>query len=153
MLGSKINLFGNDGGRYSLALLPFVKLPTASNNVGNGVTEYTLNIPYTISLSDPWSLTIEPAFGLLKNYSNDGHHGDYSFLVNINRWIFTKDIIAALELASEFSSDHNIANQYTIDPSLQWVVSPGVQLDLGIYIGLNKAAPDFNPYTGISFRF
>jgi len=153
LLGSKINLFGNDGGNQSMAVLPFVKLPTASNGVGNGVTEYTLNIPYTITLNDPWSLTLEPAFGLLKNYNDDGHHGDASFLVNINRTIFTKTITAALEFASELSADHNIGNQYTLDPSLQWVVSPGVQLDVGVYLGLNRAAPDYNPYTGISFRF
>jgi hypothetical protein len=25
--------------------------------------------------------------------------------------------------------------------------------EVGAYIGLNKSAPDFNPYVGISFRY
>jgi hypothetical protein len=153
LLGSKINLFGNDGGDQSLALLPFIKFPTASNNIGNGVVEYSLNVPYTIALSEPWSITIEPALGYLKNYSDNGLHGDYSFLVNLNRPIFIKTLTAALEFASEFSADRNIPSRYTVDPSLQWVVSPGVQLDVGMYIGLNKAAPDYISYSGISFRY
>jgi hypothetical protein len=81
LLGSKVNLFGNEGARQALALLPFVKIPTASTNIGNGVTEFTLNAPYTINLDTLWSLTIEPAFGALKNTNNADLHGDYSFLI------------------------------------------------------------------------
>ena len=152
-LGSKINLFGNDGGAQSLALLPFIKIPTAANNVGNGVVEYTLNVPYTINFDTLWSVTIEPALGALKNTSNDGLHGDYSFLVNVNRPVVFKTVTAALELASEYSSDPEISPRYTLDPSLQWLITPALQLDIGIYLGLNREAPDYNPYTGISFRY
>lgn len=153
LLGSKINIFGNDGGRQALALLPFIKIPTAASNVGNGVTEFTLNVPYAINLDSLWSITLEPALGYLKNYNDNGLHGDYSFLVNLNRPIFDPRLIGALEVASEYSADRNITPRYTLDPSLQWLVTPTVQLDVGIYLGLNKAAPDYNPYTGISFRF
>jgi len=152
-LGSKINLFGNDGGAQSLALLPFIKIPTAARNIGNGVIEYTLNVPYTINLDTLWSVTTEPAFGLLKNVNDNGLHGDYSFIVNVNRPVFFKTVTAALELASEYSSDRQITPRYTLDPSLQWLVMPALQLDIEVYIGLNKAAPDYNAYTGISFRY
>ena len=153
LIGSKINLFGNDGGRQALALLPFVKLPTAAHNVGNGVTEYSLNIPYMINLDNLWSLTVEPAVGALKNTADNGLHGDYSLLLNINRPIFVNSVTAALEFASEYSGDPRITPRYTLDPSLQWLITPNLQLDVGIYIGLNKAAPDANPYTGISYRY
>lgn len=153
LLGSKINAFGNDGGTQSLAFLPFVKIPTAATNVGNGVTEYTLNIPYTINLDSLWSVTAEPAVGFLKNYNDDGLHGDYSFLVNLNRPVFVPTLTGAVEVAAEYSSDRNITPRYTLDPSLQWLITPTVQLDVGVYLGLNKAAPDYNPYTGISFRY
>ena len=152
-LGSKINLFGNDGGRQALALLPFVKLPTAAQNVGNGVTEFTLNVPYSVDLDSLWSLTLEPALGLLKNAANNGLHGDYQLLVNLNRLVFVKTVTAALEVASDYASDRQITPRYTLDPSLQWLVTPSLQLDVGIYLGLNRAAPDYNPYTGISYRY
>ena len=44
-IGAKVNVFGNDSGDQSLAILPFVKLPTAASGIGNGYTESTLNIP------------------------------------------------------------------------------------------------------------
>jgi hypothetical protein len=112
--GSKINLFGNDSGTQALALLPFIKIPTAANNVGNGVIEYTLNVPYTINLDTLWSVTMEPAFGLLKNINDNGLHGDYSFLVNVNRPVIFKTVTAALELASEYSSDPQVTPRYTL---------------------------------------
>jgi len=152
-LGGKINIFGNDGGRQALALIPFVKIPTAAPNIGNGVTEFTLNVPYDYQLDTLWAVTLEPQFGLLKNTNNDGLHGDYAFLVNLNRPLFFKTVTAAIELASDYSSDRQVTPRYTLDPSLQWLVMPALQLDAGIYIGLNKAAPDYQAYTGISFRY
>ncbi|HEU5047569.1 MAG TPA: transporter [Rickettsiales bacterium] len=152
-LGSKINLFGNDGGKQALAVLPFVKLPTAASGIGNGVAEYTLNIPYTLTLDETWSVTLEPGFGVFANRSDSNSHGDYNFAVNLNRPVFTKEVIAALEFYADHSGEHDIPNQYTLDPSLQWLVTPNLQLDIGMYIGLNRASPDLNPYTGISVRF
>ncbi len=153
-LGAKINVFGNDGGgTSSLALLPFVKIPTGVQTVSNGVTEYTLNAPYELQLDSLWALTLEPALGWLKNYNNTGHHGDYSFIVNISRPVIWKDVTAAAELASDYSSDPNITPRYTFDPSLQWLVTDNFQLDMGAYIGLNRAAPDLNPYVGVSYRY
>ena len=125
----------------------------ADASVGNGVTEYTLNVPYTINLDTLWAVTIEPAAGLLKNSRNMGLHGDYSFLVNVSRPVAFSSVTAALELASEYSSDPQISPRYTLDPSLQWLLTPSLQLDMGVYLGLNRAAPDYNPYTGISFRY
>ncbi|MDP9128069.1 MAG: transporter [Pseudomonadota bacterium] len=152
-LGGKINVFGNDSGAQSLGLLPFIKIPSAPDGVGNGVIEYTLNAPYTINLDTLWSITLEPALGRLKNSADTGLHGDYSFLVNLNRPLFFKAVTAALELAAEYSDQGQATPRYTLDPSLQWLVAPQLQLDAGAYIGLNKAAPDCTAYTGISFRF
>ena len=123
-LGAKINLLGNDGGgTSSFALLPFVKIPTGVQNVTNGVTEYTLNAPYALQLDSLYSLTLEPALGFLKNYNNTGHHGDYSFLVNLSRPVIWQSVTAAAEVAADYSSDPNITPRYTFDPSLQWLVS------------------------------
>ncbi len=72
LLGAKVNAFGNDGGDQSLAFLPFLKIPTASPGLGNGHVEFTLNVPYTIALSKPWSLTLEPNIGVLRNIDNRG---------------------------------------------------------------------------------
>ncbi len=151
-LGSKINLLGNEGGPDALALLPFIKIPTAARNVGNGEVEYTLNVPYNHQFDSLWELTVEEGFGWLKNTENASHHGDYTFLLNVARPILDKNLTASLEVAGEYA-DHDVPPRYTLDPALQYLVTPAFQLDVGIYIGMNKAAPDYNPYVGVSFRY
>jgi Putative MetA-pathway of phenol degradation len=153
LVGGKVNIFGNDGGDQSLGAIGFVKVPTAARGLGNDQLEYTLNLPFTTALPNKFSLTAEPAVGLLRNLNNTGYQGDYQMLVNLNRPIIGEVVTAALELALDFPGDHRIGQRHTIDPSLQWLVTPNLQLDVGVYIGLSKAAPDWNPYVGISFRY
>ncbi len=153
LIGGKISLFGNDGGDQALALFPVMKLPTAGRDLGNNMVEYSLSIPYTVALPSKFSLTLEPVVGLLRNLVKQGYHADYQFLANLNRPIIGETVTASLEIAAEYTTDHNIRPRYTIDPSLQWLVTPAFQLDAGAYFGLNKDAPDFNPYVGISFRY
>lgn len=153
LIGGKVNIFGNDGGDQSLGAIGFVKVPTAARGLGNDNLEYILNLPFTTTLPNKFSLTAEPAIGLLRNLNNTGYQGDYQMLINLNRPIIGEVVTAALELALDFPGDHHIGPRHTLDPSLQWLVTPNLQLDVGVYIGLTKAAPDFNPYVGISFRF
>ena len=153
LLGGKVNFFGNDGGDQALGAIGFIKVPTAASGLGNNMIEYMLNVPFTTALPNKFSLTVEPAVGLLRNLNNRGYQGDYQMLINLNRPIIGDVVTAALELALDFPGDRNIGPRHTIDPSLQWLITPNLQLDVGIYIGLTKAAPDWNPYVGISFRF
>ncbi len=153
LLGGKVNFFGNDSGDQSFGAIAFVKVPTAGAGLGNNLVEYTLNLPFTTALPDRFSLTLEPALGLLRNAYKQGLQGDRQFLINMNRPVIGDNVIVALELALDFSADHNIGPRHTIDPSVQWLVTPNVQLDAGAYIGISKAAPDWNPYVGISFRY
>lgn len=153
LLGGKVNLFGNDGGDEALGAIGFVKVPTGARGLGNNMVEYTLNVPLTSALPGKFSLTLEPVVGLLRNLNKQGYQGDYQFLINLSRPIIGEVVTAAIELALDFSGDHNIGPRHTLDPSLQWLVTPNLQLDAGVYIGLTKAAPDWNPYVGISFRY
>ncbi len=153
LLGGKVNIFGNDGGDQALGAIGFIKVPTAAGGLGNNMIEYMLNIPFTTALHNKFSLTVEPAVALLRNQNNQGYQGDYQMLINLNRPIIGDVVTAAIELALDFPGDHNIGPRHTIDPSLQWLVTPNLQLDVGVYIGLTKAAPDWNPYVGISFRY
>jgi len=152
LLGAKINAFGNDGGDKSLAFLPFLKLPTAASGLGNGHAEFTFNVPYTIALK-PWSLTVEPNFGVLRNSDNTDYRGDYGLIVNLSRPVFMKELTAAVELAVDASTERIAATKLSFDPSLQYLVNKNLQLDLGAYLGLNNATPRYNPYIGVSYRF
>jgi Putative MetA-pathway of phenol degradation len=151
-IGAKINLFGNDGGNQSLALIPFVKLPTAAQDIGNGHTEFMLNAPYTIN-AKPWALTLEPNFGILRNGSNSGYRENYGFIANLSRPVFSEKLTAAIEIATDVSSEPGSKVKVSLDPSLQYLVTRDLQLDVGISIGLNSATPKYIPYVGFSYRY
>lgn len=153
LVGGKVNIFGNDGGDQSLGAIGFVKIPTAATGLGNNMIEYMLNIPFTTVLPNKFSLTIEPAFGLLRRISSQEYQDDYQLLFNLNHPIINDTVTAAIELALDFPSDRGAGPRHTLDPSLQWLITPDLQFDIGAYISLTKSAPDWNPYVGISFRY
>jgi hypothetical protein len=146
LVGGKVNFFGNNGGDQAFGAIGFIKVPTAARGLGNDYVEYTLNLPFTSKLPEDFSLTLEPAFGVLRNPLNTGYLGDYQFLINLNRPVIGEVVIAAIEVALDFPGDH-VGPRHTLDPSLQWLVTPNLQLDAGM------AAPDWDPYVGISFRY
>src|ERR1041384_1354006 len=49
-LRSKINLWGDDGGPTALSVMPFVKLPTAKHDLGNGAVEGGVIFPFAMEL-------------------------------------------------------------------------------------------------------
>jgi hypothetical protein len=134
-VGAKINLFGNDGSDQSLALLPFFKLPTAARGLGNGHIEFSLNAPYTIALSKPWSLTLEPSFGILRDSQNLGYRADYGMIANLSRPILVEGLTAAVEVAVNATSERGQKSKVSFDPSLQYLLTKTLQLDVGIYLG------------------
>jgi hypothetical protein len=154
LLGAKINLFGNDNpAGQQLAILPFIKLPTSARGLGNDYVEFTLNAPYTIPLSKPWSLTLEPNFGVIRNADNTRYRENYGFIANLNRPAFVEGLTAAAEIAVDVSSERGDGTKVSFDPSLQYLVTKNLQLDVGIYLGLNRVTPRYIPYVGISARF
>ena len=52
----KYNVLGNDGGDYAVAVVPYVKAPTAAHNVGNGHWEGGGYVPFVAAL--PYDVTV-----------------------------------------------------------------------------------------------
>lgn len=152
LLGSKVNIFGKDGGDQSLAVLPFIKLPTGAAGISNRHAEFTLNAPYTIASLKPWSFTLEPNVGIIRNDENSAYTTDYGMIANLSRPVLIKGLTAAVEVAVDARADKE-PTRWSFDPSLQYMVGKNLQFDIGIYLGLNRATPRYNPYIGVSFRY
>ena len=153
-VGGKINVFGNDGrGDTGFGVLGYVKVATAARGLGNNMVEFTLTTPYQLALPRDFSLTVEPALGLLRNGQKQGYHGDYQLILNVGRQIPRTQITPSLGITLDRQGDHNSAEQNIVAPSVQWLIEPELQLDGSVVIGLNRGATDCNPYVGISFRY
>lgn len=149
----KYNLLGNEGGDYALAIVPYVKAPTASHNIGNGHWEGGGYVPLNVALPNDWVLAITSELDLLENANLDGTHTNFQNLINIGHPLFSDKVTGYAEFWSDVNNDKATPTQYTLDFAVTWLVQDNLQLDAGINVGLNKASNDVQPYLGISQRF
>lgn len=148
---TKVNLFGNDGGP-ALALIPYVKFPTAAAVVGNGNTEGGLIAPLSIPLPGNFVLTLMPELDVLRNQSNAGHHLSATGVIDLS-YSPIKAVTLYAELYAARGADKGNPPVYTVDAAVSWMLTDTLQLDVGSNIGLNRNAPNLQVYTGIAQRF
>jgi hypothetical protein len=149
----KYNLLGDDGGDYALAVVPYVKAPTADWHIGNHHWEGGGYMPFVAALPDDWTLNITSELDILENAAMNGDHTNFQNLINFSHPMFDPNVTGYVEFWSDVDNDTGAQTQYTMDFAMSWLVTPNWQLDGGMNFGLNKAAPDFQPYIGISQRF
>jgi hypothetical protein len=148
----KINVLGDDHGAVAVALLPYVKLPTAQSGLGNGRVEGGLILPISWSTPGGFTVIVMPEVDYLKDSADGGYHGVFDFLINVShplneRWTFFTEVYTSQSFQAQ---DNPI---YTLDEALTYALGPNLQLDLGGNFSLNSVAPRAQLYTGLSQRF
>jgi hypothetical protein len=148
-LRAKWNFWGNDGGVDALGLMPFVKLPTARDGLGNDDVEGGVILPYARELPGGWGFGAMTELDLVRNAADDGHT-----LAWINTATVSRDIAGALggflELASAVGEGKPALS---FNCGLTYAVTEDLQLDLGVNAGLSRAADDLALFTGFVTRF
>jgi hypothetical protein len=148
----KINLWGDDGGKTAFALLPFVKFPTSTDNLGNNAVEGGVVFPLAVSLPHDFDLSLETAAGVMRNDDNGGYHEEFIASASVDHRIIGK-LSGFLEFLSNFTTESHAGWVGTVDTGLEYLVTKNIQLDCDCYFGLTRAAADFNPFAGITVRF
>lgn len=139
-------------GAFQLALLPFVKLPTARAGIGNGKVEGGIAVPINISVTGGWTVTLGPQLDVLADSDGRGRHLGLTGLVNIAKQIGAFTLYNEIWTSQNFEPSGTV-RQYSYDVSLAWLPSPRWQWDVGTNIGLNRNTPEFVTYVGVSTRF
>ncbi len=150
---SKINLWGNDGGDNAVAVIPYVKAPSAPFGIGNGAVEGGLIGPVAFNLRNNFTLLLVPEIDALKDSADNSRHGNYVFDVNLSREVI-KNVTAYVELWSDYDADPaQNTTLMSFDAAVAWVFLPNAQIDVGANFGLNRATPAIQVYAGLSQRF
>jgi hypothetical protein len=148
----KHNLWGNDGGATALALMPFVKLPTARRGLGNGAAEFGLIVPFAIEVADGIGIGLMTEVDLLEESDGEGYSPTF-----INSATMSFDITDRLgaytELFTERSTERGARWVATADLGLTYALTKDFQLDGGLNLGITKAADDLQLFVGVSRRF
>ena len=148
----KWNAFGNDGGDVALALMPYAKLPTNGGALGNKSVEGGVIVPIGFSLPHEWNAGVMAVISKDRNADDKDDHTTF-----VSSFTFSHDIAGELggyvEYYSESSTEPGAMWVATVDTGLTYKFTPELQGDIGCNFGVTEAAPDLNPFVGVSARF
>jgi hypothetical protein len=148
----KYNFWGNDGGKTAFAAMPFLKLPTNQDDLGNNSVEGGVILPLAVELPLDFGLGLMAEFDFNRDGMGDGYHAEFVNSITVGR-----DIIGRLggyvEFFSLVSAEEGSKWIGTVDFGMTYGLTERVRLDAGVNIGVTKAADDVNPFVGMSWRF
>jgi hypothetical protein len=153
----KVNLWGNDGphpvlGDTALAIMPFVKFPTGSDELSNDHAEGGVIVPLALSLPGDFGLGLMAEVDFVYDDS-DGEYG----LEFVHTATISHDIVGALAGYVEYIGiaphDTSATYQAIASGGLTYTVTDDWVLDFGGTVGLSDSADDFTLFAGTSFRF
>ena len=147
----KRNLWGNDGGSTAFGVMPFIKLPTAGDGLGNGAVEGGLITALGIGLPAGWGGGVMAEFDVAADNSGDGFHAVFVNSLTTGRSL-TENTSFFLELVSVASAESGADWEAYCNTGVMWVLSNQWQWDAGVRVGLTRAAADFTPFLGLSVR-
>jgi hypothetical protein len=139
-------------GDVQLGFIPYVKLPTARDGIGNGAAEGGVAMPVNVTLSELWSVGVSPEFDALKNANGDGRHFNTSQTLEVG-YALPGSLTLNAEVWGDWNEDPAGApTQYSVDFAAAKLLSNTLQVDGGVNIGLNRATPDLQLYAGLATR-
>jgi hypothetical protein len=142
-----------DSDSVSVAVIPFVKAPTAAHGIGNDRWEGGVALPVAVPLPGGFALTLGPEVDVLADLDGSGHHAALVNLVNVAHPIGSK-MTLAVEVWDSLNRDPSgRIRQRSADVALTYLVTPAWQVDVGANIGITRETPDHQFYLGLSARF
>jgi hypothetical protein len=152
-LRAKLNLWGNDSGQTAFGLLPFIKLPTGTDDLSNHHVEGGLILPVAIAdLPGKFDLGAMAEFDIDHNDRDGGYGVNVVHTITLGHALFSEKINAYIEYVGVCPISVGQSYLAYFDTGVTYVVNENLQLDCGINIGLSQRADDFTLFTGLSFR-
>ena len=149
----KHSLRNPDGSGVSVALQPYVTLPTGGAAIGAGDWGAGLIVPVGAPLSNSIALEFTPEVDAAVNGSGKGRHFAVSAVEGLS-FTLSPSVSAALEIQEVHDADPDGHQDHALAGlSFAWQPSSKWQLDMGSVAGLDKNSPDIELYVGISRRF
>ena len=146
----KRNLWGNDRGPSALAVMPFLRLPTAAEPLGTGHTEAGLILPLAFDAPAGFELA-----GMLEAdlAYHDDHYGSDLVVTTSAGHALLGELEGYVELISETPLDTPADSALSASLGMTLELNDDVRLDTGGRLGVNTVAPDLALFVGGSARY
>lgn len=147
----KINYWGNDEGPTALAVMPFVKWPLGASAVRNGVTEGGVMGILGFALPAGWNAAVMTEVDFLSDDAG-GRTTEFVNSLTLAHNLTTR-VGGYVEVFTVTGPDVAGGWQVQLDAGFTYAIDADTQLDAGCNFGVTRAAPDLQPFAGISRRF
>lgn len=149
----KYNLFGNDGGTFAFGLLPYLKIPTNTANLGNKRVEGGIELPLSINLPANFNLSLQTEFDAIRNDADTRFEAAFTNIAYLGYTFFDKKFTVYGEWYSRVNAGPDSELEGAVDTGLIYYVGKSAEVDFGCNFGVTRAAADFEPFAGFSVRF
>lgn len=142
-----------DGSGTSAAIEGFLGIPTAQHGLGAGGFQGGAVLPLSFALPAGFALGLSPEVDALRGAR--GVHPAYAAAAALSHSL-GRGLTGSVELwASRDEDPAGHVTQATFDADLAWIPARrgNLQLDAGVNLGLDHAAPGVEAYLGVSRRF
>lgn len=146
--------FINGGERgISVAVQPFITVPTGAHGISDGVATGGVAVPMDMNLPNDWSLALTPTLQSEADADGHGSHALWSAVGALSRPLYST-VTGTAELYAERGYDPaGHQTRTSADIVLAWQPTAHWQFDIGTYFGLNADTPDAELLGGVSRRF
>jgi hypothetical protein len=144
----KQNLVGNDAGNFTMALLPYINIPTSTYD-DEARFEEGFIVPMQYKFPGEWELGMQLEADRLKDAEANGLHTE--FLQSLS---LTHELIKDLDGIAETHYTYNFKEKSWanfLDAALQYGLSKNFMVDAGLNYGLQHDA-EKRYYVGLAFR-
>lgn len=149
---AKVNFWGNDGGMTAFGILPYIKIPTANDDLGNRHVEGGVILPLQINLPGGADLGLQIEADVLRNESNNAYGSDLLYTAVWDQPLFGP-IAGYIEYVGVVPIRLGQTYQSYVDGGFLYLVNENVQLDAGINKGLTRSGFDYDVFSGITVRW
>ncbi len=147
----KMTLYGNDSGPFCIAALPFIKIPTNQDHMGNDSLEGGVIFPFIIELPHDWSLGGQTQYNWIHRQFGVGHVPDFINIFEVSHG-WTRRLGTFVEFFTDVVAEQGVPWVGRIDTGVTFEVTPNFVLDAAANIGITASADDVNPFIGFSYR-
>jgi hypothetical protein len=144
----KRNLWGNDGGRTALSVIPFVKIPTG-RAVGNRAWEGGLVAPFAWQLPHDWTLGSQLQATLNYDSQRPVYYLNLAPTLTVGHDLY-RQVGAFIEVAGYWDV-RQPDWRLTLNGGPIVHIGPNVQLDVGVNLALTPYTPT-SYFIGLSIR-
>lgn len=152
-LGVKANLAHPEGKGFSVAVLPYVRLPVGRAPIGAGDWGAGALLPLNFDLSDTVALIATPEIDAAVDQDGSGRHLAYSGTAGL-AWQPVHAVTLTGEARVERDRDPAGHETHALAAlSVGVMAGKSLQFDVLGAAGLNRTSPDFEIYGGVAKRF